>query len=527
MQTDIEHRLAQPFGSLPELVALQAAHRPHHPALVLDDETLDYAALCAGMDRVAASLQRQGLGPGDVAAICAGTSVPYVLAFLGALRAGVAVAPLAPSATAAHLGAMLENSGATLVLRDGEVAAQWPVHAGHGLQCVALDGAPEAGTPWAQWLAPEGAQPAPIAPAPEWPFNVIYSSGTTGVPKGIVQSWAMRWAHVQRAVTNGYGPAAVSLCATPLYSNTTLVAALPTLALGGTLVLMRKFDAEHYLALAERHGATHTMLVPVQYQRLMQCAAFDRTDLHRLQHKFCTSAPFSAALKAEVLRRWPGRLIEYYGMTEGGVRCELHCHDHPDKLHTVGRPGPGAAIRFIDPEGRELPPGAQGEIVGHSVGMMNGYHRLPDKTREAEWYDAQGRRYIRSGDVGCLDEDGFIVLGDRIKDMIITGGFNVYPSDIEGVLAQHPAVAECAVIGVPSEQWGETPVAYVVPRPGTHPPAQELREWLNTRVGKTQRVAELRLVEQLPRSEIGKVLKRTLREQYLHAPRTTAPDKRP
>lgn len=320
-----------------------------------------------------------------------------------------------------------------------------------------------------------------------------------------------------RAVTNGYGPDAVSLCATPLYSNTTLVAALPTLALGGTLVLMRKFDATRYLALAQQHGATHTMLVPVQYQRLMACPDFDRTDLSRLQHKFCTSAPFSAALKAEVLRRWPGRLIEYYGMTEGGVRCELHCHDFPHKLHTVGRPGEGADIRFIDEQGRELPAGEQGEIVGRSAGMMSGYYRLPDKTREAEWFDAEGRRYIRSGDVGRLDADGFIVLGDRKKDMIITGGFNVYPSDIEAVLCQHPQVAECAVVGVPSEQWGETPVAYVVGRSGSQPTAEELREWLNTRVGKTQRVADLRLVERLPRSEIGKVLKRTLREQYLQA----------
>jgi acyl-CoA synthetase (AMP-forming)/AMP-acid ligase II len=346
------------------------------------------------MDRVARSLQQDGFGPGDVVAICAGTSVEYVLAFLGALRAGVAVAPLAPSSTAEHLSAMLDNCGARLVLRDREVAAQWPLHAGAALRCVALDDAAEAGEPWSQWLASGDATPAPIAPEPEWPFNVIYSSGTTGMPKGIVQSWAMRWAHVRRAVTNGYGPDAVSLCATPLYSNTTLVAALPTLALGGTLVLMRKFDAAHYLALAQQHGATHTMLVPVQYQRLMACPDFDRADLSRLQHKFCTSAPFSAALKAEVLQRWPGRLIEYYGMTEGGVRCELHCHDHPNKLHTVGRPGEGADIRFIDEEGRELPPGEQGEIVGRSAGMMSGYYRLPDKTREAEWFDSEGQRYI-------------------------------------------------------------------------------------------------------------------------------------
>ena len=521
MHPDIDHLLAQPFGSLPELVAQQAAQQPHHTALILEGQHLNYAQLCAGMDRVASSLQRDGLRPGDVLALCAGTSIEYVMAYLGALRAGVAVAPLAPSATAEHLSAMLDNCGARLVLRDRAVAVQWPLRAGSTLRCVALDDSAEAGELWSDWLAAGELVSAPIRPQPDWAFNVIYSSGTTGVPKGIVQSWAMRWAHLRRAVTNGYGPTSISLCATPLYSNTTLVAALPTLALGGTLVMMRKFDAAHYLQLAEQHGATHTMLVPVQYQRLMACPSFDQTDLSRLHHKFCTSAPFNAKLKAEVLQRWPGRLIEYYGLTEGGVRCELHCHDFPHKLHTVGRPGEGADIRFINDQGQEIPKGELGEIVGQSAGMMTGYYHLPEKTREAEWFDAQGKRFIRSGDVGRMDEDGFIVLGDRMKDMIITGGFNVYPCDIEDILVHHPQVYECAVVGAPSEQWGETPVAFVVTRSDTQPDAQAMREWLNSRVGKTQRVADVRLVESLPRSEIGKVLKRQLREQYVQM--TAAP----
>ncbi len=516
MTESLSHMLEQAFGSIPAMVAANAQARPQHTALILGDTRLDYAALAQGMNQVAAALQRQGFQPGDVVAICASTSVQYVLAYLGALRAGAVVAPLAPSATAEHLSAMLANSQAKLVLRDQEVAAQWPVQASDAVQCVALDDSSAAGLPWTQWLAQSASDAAPSAidPQPDWPFNLIYSSGTTGVPKGIVQSWGMRWAHVQRAVSNGYGESCVSLCATPLYSNTTLVAALPTLALGGTLVLMRKFDAAHYLQLAQAHGATHTMLVPVQYQRLMDCPGFDQTDLSRLQNKFCTSAPFKPQLKAEVLRRWPGKLIEYYGMTEGGVRCELHCHAHPDKLHTVGCAGAGADIRFIDEAGNELPRGEAGEIVGRSAGMMTGYYRLPDKTREAEWFSASGERFIRSGDVGQMDADGFIVLGDRKKDMIITGGFNVYPSDIEAVMLQHPQVRECAVVGVPSDAWGESPVAYVIAQPGQPLSATDLQQWLNSRVGKTQRVADVVVTDQLPRSEIGKVLKRELRQMY-------------
>ncbi|MEG0974358.1 MAG: class I adenylate-forming enzyme family protein [Comamonas sp.] len=520
MTDTVSHMLAQSFGSIPAMVEANAQERPQHTALILGDEQLNYAALARGMHQVARSLQRQGLQPGDVVAICATSSAQYVLAYLGALRAGVVVAPLAPSSTAEHLSAMLANSQAKLVLRDHEVAKQWPVQANNAVQCIALDDAPEAGMPWTEWLAQASsdADPASITPQPDWPFNLIYSSGTTGVPKGIVQSWGMRWAHVQRAVTNGYGADCVSLCATPLYSNTTLVAALPTLALGGTLVLMRKFDATTYLQLAHGHQATHTMLVPVQYQRLLDCPAFDATDLSHLQHKFCTSAPFKPTLKAEVLRRWPGKLIEYYGMTEGGVRCELHCHDNLDKLHTVGCAGAGADIRFIDEDGKELPRGEAGEIVGRSAGMMTGYYRLPDKTREAEWFSPSGERFIRSGDVGQMDADGFIVLGDRKKDMIITGGFNVYPSDIEAVMLQHPEVRECAVIGVPSEAWGETPVAYVIAKPGHQPVADDLQQWLNHRVGKTQRVADMVITDQLPRSEIGKVLKRELRQMYATRP---------
>jgi acyl-CoA synthetase (AMP-forming)/AMP-acid ligase II len=310
----------------------------------------------------------------------------------------------------------------------------------------------------------------------------------------------------------------VTLLATPLYSNTTLVVFFPTVAFGGTVVLMEKFDVDRYLALAERHRVTHTMLVPVQYQRLMASPRFGAHDLSSFKMKFCTSAPFAASLKADVVARWPGGLVEFYGMTEGGGTCILAAHEHPDKLHSVGRPAPGSDIRLIDDAGRELPandPAAVGEVVGRSAGMMTGYHGQPAKTLEAEWFDASGLRYIRTGDVGRFDDDGFLVLVDRRKDMIISGGFNLYPSDLEAVLRAHPGVAEAAVAGVPSERWGETPAAWVVARAGAGVDAESLRTWANERVGKTQRIAFLTLVDELPRSAIGKVLKRELRNRFI------------
>jgi acyl-CoA synthetase (AMP-forming)/AMP-acid ligase II len=262
------------------------------------------------------------------------------------------------------------------------------------------------------------------------------------------------------------------------------------------------------------------MLVPVQYQRIMALARFGEFDLSSFLYKFCTSAPFSAALKADVLARWPGGLIEFYGMTEGGGTCILAAHEYPTKLHTVGQPAPGHDIRLIDDAGRELSAaerqaGATGEVVGHSAGMMIGYHHQPGKTREAEWFDASGKRFIRTGDVGRFDAEGFLTLMDRKKDMVISGGFNIYPSDLEAVLREHAAVADVAVVGVPSVQWGETPVAFVVKRPDVAGNEEELKQWLNQRVGKTQRLAALQFIAELPRSAIGKVLKRELRERFV------------
>jgi len=256
--------------------------------------------------------------------------------------------------------------------------------------------------------------------------------------------------------------------------------------------------------------------VPVQYQRLLAHPGFDRYDLSSFVGKFCTSAPFPANLKADIVRRWPGKLTEYYGMTEGGASCELRADEFPDKLHTVGCPLPGHEMRLIDPDGNEVARGEIGEVVGRSPTMMTGYYRLPEKTAQAEWHDRQGRRFIRTGDVGRFDEDGFLVLMDRKKDMIISGGFNIYPSDLEQVLVGHPHVAEAAVVGVPSERWGETPVAFVTLEASASPSSPAaLLAWANERLGKMQRLADLVVLDSLPRSAIGKVLKRELRDGFL------------
>lgn len=497
--------LALDFTTLPTMIAAHAARQGDKPALIGEDEVLSYAALEARMDRIAAALQRDGLARGQAVAIIAAPSAASAAVFLGTLRAGGAAAPLAPGSTPAQLAAMITDCGADHVFVD---AAARAAIADQPITARII----ELGTPaFDAWLAPPGTRPTDVSITPDDPFNIIYSSGTTGTPKGIVQSHAMRWAHINRNETAGFDTA-VTMVATPLYSNTTLVVFLPTLAWGGTAVIMAKFDARGFVERAARHRATHAMLVPVQYQRIMALDDFDNFDLCSFRLKTCTSAPFSAALKADVVARWPGLLIEYYGMTEGGGTAILNCTACPNKLHTVGQPAEGHDIRLIDDEGNEVARGETGEIVGRSPAMMTGYHGRAEATRAAEWHDAEGRRYIRHGDIGRFDDDGFLILMDRKKDLIISGGFNIYPSDLEAVLRDHPQVADCAVIGVASAAWGETPVGYFVPQGVAD--ADAILAETNAKLGKTQRLAALRPIDGLPRSAIGKVLKRELRDRW-------------
>jgi long-chain acyl-CoA synthetase len=486
----------------PAAITAHAKAQPGHLAVICGDAQLDYAAFAARAEQVAATLAKLGTAPGDAVAIVAASSVDYAVMWAGILRLRATVAPLAPSSTPPQIAAMVADSGARLVFVDAATRAEFGAALADRV-LVDLDNLDA-------WIDTSAVAP-PLAPLdPTSAFNIIYSSGTTGTPKGIIQSAAMRSLHITGARTLGYDTETVSLLSTPLYSNTTLVSFIPTLAWGGTVVLQPRFNSGEWLKLAEKHAATYTMLVPVQYRRLLADPAFDDHTLS-FKMKFCTSAPFPGELKAEVLRRMPGGLVEFFGMTEGGVSFTLLAHQYPDKLHTVGRAAEGHAVRVIDEDGKDVAPGTPGEIVGQSPATMNGYKNRQDLTDKAFWTAPDGSKWLRTGDIGRLDEDGFLTLMDRAKDMIISGGFNIYPSDIEAVITAQPGVKEAAVVGIASDRWGETPVAFVV-APGLDGGA--LKATVNAGLGKTQRLAALVLVDELPRSHIGKVLKRELRDCF-------------
>lgn len=507
-----------PFASIADAIGAHARERPDATALVLNDQRMDFATLDERVDRVSASLQRDGLVAGSVAAICSQSSLDYAALLLGAIRVGVVFAPLVAGAMPETLAAMIADGDAKLLFVDTR-SADWLLSVANAISVPWITMGPSQGEgPFEDWLVPPGIRPQPVTVRPEWPFNVIYSSGTTGVPKGIVQSHALRWGSLRQTSNRGFGRDMVTLASTPLYSNMTLMSTLPTLARGGCVVLMDKFDATVFLDLAQLERVTYAIMVPVQFQRILACPGFDNYDLSSFRAKSCAGAPCPIELKREILARWPGQFFDVYGMTEGGGVCMLAAHDLPDKLHTVGKPLPGHEMLVVGEDNKPVETGKSGEIVGRSYNMMTGYHRQAGKTQEAEWFSADGQRYLRTGDIGYFDEEGFLVLIDRKKDMIISGGFNIYPSDLESVLRTHPDIAEAAVVGVPSRQWGETPVAFVVLKEGRTASPESLREWANLKLGKTQRLAELHTLSDLPRSAVGKLLKRELRDRYLQIP---------
>jgi acyl-CoA synthetase (AMP-forming)/AMP-acid ligase II len=502
--------LESDFATLPDLVRAHARERPADIAAADAERRLSWSELDAYVDRIAARLQQDGFRKGDRTAVAGLNSVEQMAVILGTLRAGGVAGLVTNSATGEQMAAMIADTGARHLFLDNAAKTSLEGHVITASDLIAMDGS-DAGIPLADWIAPEGSAPAPVTIDPLDGFNIIYSSGTTGTPKGIVHSHAMRWQHIIRGAP-AYGAKAVTILSTPLYSNTTMASFLPTLGSGGQVVLMKKFDARGFLELAQRERATNTMLVPVQYRRIMALEDFGEFDLSSFVVKYCTSAPFPATLKADVLARWPGGLVEIYGLTEGGATFILEAHQFPDRLHTVGKPAPGHIAKVIDEDGKELPQGEVGEIVGRSPAMMTGYNNRPDATRAMHWYDSEGNLFYRHGDIGRIDADGFLTLMDRAKDMIISGGFNIYPSDLEGILLADERVVEAAVVGMPSEEWGETPVAFAVLKPDAD--AEAVRADCNARVGKTQRLSAITVVDELPRSPIGKVLKRELRDAY-------------
>lgn len=514
----MQPRLTSPSPLFPEILRLNARWRGTSPALVSDHETLSWAEFDLRCDALANGLYACGLKPGDTIALVMSNSVDMALVIAAAIRAGFVTAPLNTSVLPSAMISMIGDSGAAAIVASPDFAEALENAASAASRKLPalrfLDQESQAGWPTLASLYTNDTLAGPVWRASrDHPLNIIYSSGTTGMPKGILHTHGTRldWAY-DLALALRYHSGARTLVTLGLYSNISWVMMLCTWLCGGTLFIRESFSAADVLEQTAGNGITHTAMVPVQYQRILDDPAFDPEKLASLQYVMSCGAPLLAHTKSAWLEICPG-VIELYGLTEGLITT-LDPEDAPGRLASVGKPVAGTDIRILDDNNRECPAGMAGEIVGRGRIAMPGYHNRPDATAEATWIDEDGQAWLRTGDIGQLDGDGFLYIVDRKKDMIVSGGQNIYPRDLESVLIEHAGVADVAVIGVPDDQWGETPVAIIVPANGHQPDAVTLIGWANERLGKQQKLRGAHFIDELPRNANGKVLKRELRERF-------------
>ena len=507
---------------LPELWASHARFRAEKTAIVCGADRLTWGELNRRCNRVANALLSADAGKPARVAVLMNNSASTVVVMLGIVKAGACMVPISTMLTSAQVATLLADSGASVLFTCDETRAlakaaleQIDDNCDRLLICAG-----EAVGQWQsliEWSQQADENEPPVRYDLGDDFNIIYSSGTTGAPKGIVQTHRARqhWSY-SNALELRMDPECVALTTTSLYSNGTWFMLLPPLFVGGTVVIMENFSPDGFLDLVARERVTHTFMVPTQYIGVLESPALEGADLTSLRYMLSAGSPLRQDTKEAILDRLGTGLFELYGFSEGFATICRPEQQH--KRGSVGTPVIGFELRIVDEDGREVPTNESGEIVGYGGGLMKHYHQREAETEASIWRDERGRTFLRSGDIGKLDEDGFLYILDRKKDMIISGGFNVFPKDIEEVVGAHPDVSDVTVIGLPDSKWGETPLALVIPVAGKQPDPAAIRVWANERLAKPQRLTAVKLREAFPRNALGKVIKRELRELYRDNP---------
>ncbi|MER6959179.1 AMP-binding protein [Streptomyces sp. NPDC000618] len=485
------------FASLPDR---RAEFDPDGAAVSDGHQSLTNAQLLSRVRTTARQLHSLGIGPGDVVALKLTNRVEFVLLLFAAWRLGATITPVNPSMTDVEVVRQLKDSGARLlVVEDGAAVVA------HGTAVLAVDELHEAAVEPDQALLVD---PSTLA-------LLIYTSGTTGVPKGVMLDHANIDAMVEMGrLALEVGPADRCLLILPLFHvNGIVVSVLMPLLVGGSVLIAGRFDPRTFFDLVEQVRPTFFSAVPTIYGMLAALPDDVRPDTSSLRFGVCGAAPASADLLTRFEARYGVPLIEGYGLSEGTCGSTINPVAGPRRAGTVGLPFPGQEIRIVDADGAEVAPGIDGEVIVRGANVMRGYLGRPDETAKVI---VNG--WLHTGDVGHLDADGYLTLVGRSKDMIIRGGENIYPKEIEDVLTGDPSVLEAAVIGVPDEKWGEVVVAYVQPRPGSTVDSEALKALCSRSLTGYKRPTAFFLVEAIPKNAVGKIDKTSLRAGHAALP---------
>jgi long-chain acyl-CoA synthetase len=499
------------IGTLWDVLSFHASQRPSAVALQFNDNRRSYHDVLQASLGLAGELTRRGVGRGDRIGYLGKNSDRYFVLLYAIARIGAVLVPLNWRLAPDEWAFILRDADARLLFID--------------------DGTREAGNSLTNLLGLPPAEVIPHSPpiatldsatdAPRGSDVVlqVYTSGTTGRPKGAMLT------HRNLLALRGPGYAA-GLRWFPQAEDTTLVVlpvahiagtayALFGLYGGGRVVITADFDPPQALGLIEAEGITHILLAPAAIRQVLDHPAAARTDFHRLRFVTYGASPIPDALLRRALDTFGCDFVQMYGMTEaaGGVVAlspEDHRSSDAKRLRSAGRAMPGVKIAILDAHGAALERDQIGEIAVHSAAVMSGYWKRPEATAEAIVADG----WLRTGDIGRIDADGYVFVLDRAKDTIVSGGENIYPAEVENAIFGHPDVADVAVIGVPSERWGEEVMAVIVPRAGTAPDLESVARWARARIAAFKVPKRISLVAELPRNAGQKVLRRVLREPY-------------